>query len=48
MKGYDISEDELAKSHARYMVGGRSEVENEKVFRFGEHLLHCAVITISF
>jgi threonine dehydratase len=36
MKGFDISNDELAKSHARYMVGGRSHVENERIFRFGK------------
>ncbi|KDQ57479.1 hypothetical protein JAAARDRAFT_193801 [Jaapia argillacea MUCL 33604] len=34
MKGYDISENELAKSHARYMVGGAKTVPNERVFRF--------------
>ncbi|EJD02924.1 threonine ammonia-lyase [Fomitiporia mediterranea MF3/22] len=34
MKGYDISNDELAKSHARYLVGGRKQVPNERVFRF--------------
>ena len=36
MKAVDISDDEMAKSHARYMVGGRSEVPNERMFRFGE------------
>lgn len=35
MKGYDISDDELAKSHARYMIGGAQRVENERLFRFG-------------
>ena len=35
MKGFDISDDELAKSHARYMVGGRMDVPNERMFRFG-------------
>lgn len=35
MKGFDISDDELAKSHARYMVGGRTQVPNERMFRFG-------------
>jgi hypothetical protein len=34
----DISNDELAKSHARYMIGGRQDVENERVFRFRECL----------
>jgi len=34
MKGCDISDDEMAKSHARYMIGGASEVPNERVFRF--------------
>ena len=36
MKGFDISDDELAKSHARYMIGGRVDVPNERLFRFGE------------
>ncbi|KAG5726939.1 hypothetical protein E4T56_gene15169, partial [Termitomyces sp. T112] len=34
MKGYDISDDELAKSHARYMVGGCQVVSDERIFRF--------------
>ncbi|THH10660.1 hypothetical protein EW145_g1170 [Phellinidium pouzarii] len=35
MIGYDISDDELAKTHARYMIGGRKDVPHERVFRFG-------------
>jgi hypothetical protein len=38
MKGSDISENEFAKSHARYMIGGTTKVPNERVFRFGKHL----------
>ncbi|KAF9300337.1 hypothetical protein BGZ74_008013 [Mortierella antarctica] len=34
MQAWDISEDEMAKSHARYMIGGRSEAANERMFRF--------------
>ncbi|KAJ3567166.1 hypothetical protein NP233_g6531 [Leucocoprinus birnbaumii] len=34
MKGFDISDDELAKSHARYMIGGCHAVPNERIFRF--------------
>ncbi|KAF9465046.1 tryptophan synthase beta subunit-like PLP-dependent enzyme [Collybia nuda] len=34
MKGYDISDDEMAKSHARYMIGGCQQVPHERVFRF--------------
>ncbi|CAL1707270.1 unnamed protein product [Somion occarium] len=34
MKGFDISDDEMAKSHARYMIGGRRNVPHERVFRF--------------
>ncbi|KLO14263.1 threonine dehydratase I [Schizopora paradoxa] len=34
MKGCDISDDEFAKSHARYMVGGSKDVPHERVFRF--------------
>ena len=30
----DISEDELAKTHLRYLVGGRSSVPNERLFMF--------------
>jgi threonine dehydratase len=33
MKGYNVSDNELAKTHARYMVGGSRPV-NERVFRF--------------
>ncbi|KAI8064095.1 threonine ammonia-lyase, biosynthetic [Thamnidium elegans] len=33
MKGFDVSNNELAKAHARYMVGG-SRPLNERVFRF--------------
>ncbi|KAG5461015.1 MAG: hypothetical protein BJ554DRAFT_6864, partial [Olpidium bornovanus] len=35
MEATDLSDNELAKSHARYMIGGRSRPENEKVLRFG-------------
>ncbi|KAH7102270.1 threonine ammonia-lyase [Auriculariales sp. MPI-PUGE-AT-0066] len=34
MRAVDISDNEMAKSHARYMVGGRSRVPNERAFRF--------------
>ncbi|KAG6832590.1 hypothetical protein H0H92_014426 [Tricholoma furcatifolium] len=34
MKGYDISDDEMAKSHARYMIGGCQVVPDERIFRF--------------
>ncbi|KAH9171936.1 tryptophan synthase beta subunit-like PLP-dependent enzyme [Lactarius sanguifluus] len=34
MNGYDISDDELAKSHARHMIGGASDAPNERIFRF--------------
>ncbi|KAJ4419694.1 threonine deaminase [Neurospora sp. IMI 360204] len=30
----DLSADELAKSHLRYMVGGRSNVPNERLYTF--------------
>ncbi|KAF9241623.1 tryptophan synthase beta subunit-like PLP-dependent enzyme [Melanogaster broomeanus] len=33
-KGFDISDDEMAKSHARYMVGGCTVVPDERLFRF--------------
>jgi len=36
MKGYDISDNELAKSHGRYMIGGPQCVPDERVFRFGK------------
>lgn len=31
----DLSEDEFAKSHVRHLVGGRSNVEHERILRFG-------------
>ncbi|KAK4688881.1 threonine dehydratase, partial [Tremellales sp. Uapishka_1] len=34
MEGVDLSEDEFAKSHVRHLVGGRSEVKDERLFRF--------------
>ncbi|CAI2168560.1 17678_t:CDS:2 [Funneliformis geosporum] len=34
MDGQDISDNEMAKSHARYLVGGRSKVKNERLYRF--------------
>ncbi|CUA66696.1 threonine dehydratase [Rhizoctonia solani] len=34
MKGTDISDDELAKGHLRYMIGGSSAVQDERLFRF--------------
>lgn len=34
MMATDLSGDELAKSHIRYLVGGRSNVPNERVFMF--------------
>ena len=35
MKAVDISDDEMAKTHARYMIGGCTQVPNERLFRFG-------------
>ncbi|SGY14494.1 BQ5605_C010g06204 [Microbotryum silenes-dioicae] len=34
MNALDISDNEMAKNHARYLVGGRSKVKDERVFRF--------------
>lgn len=34
MTATDLSGDELAKSHIRYLVGGRSSVPNERLFMF--------------
>ncbi|KAJ3328905.1 hypothetical protein HDU93_001223, partial [Gonapodya sp. JEL0774] len=34
LKCWDCSGDEVVKGHARYMVGGRVEVPNERLFRF--------------
>ncbi|KAI8088785.1 mitochondrial threonine dehydratase [Halteromyces radiatus] len=34
MEGWDVSHNELAKTHARFMIGGKHKVENERVFRF--------------
>ena len=30
----DVSDNELAKSHARYLIGGRSSCQNERLIRF--------------
>ncbi|MCJ1243801.1 hypothetical protein MMC30_000998, partial [Trapelia coarctata] len=34
MKALDLSNDELVKSHLRHLVGGRSTVQNEKLYMF--------------
>lgn len=34
MNATDISDNEFAKSHAKYLVGGRSKVPDERVYRF--------------
>ncbi|KAJ3108444.1 threonine deaminase [Phlyctochytrium planicorne] len=34
MVAMDASTNEMAKAHARYLVGGRKEVPNERLFRF--------------
>ena len=34
MTARDLSGNELAKSHIRYLVGGRSDAENERLFAF--------------
>lgn len=34
MKAIDISEDELAKTHLRFLVGGRSNVAHERLYMF--------------
>ena len=39
MVAHDISDDEMAKSHARYMVGGASDPPDERLFRFGALIL---------
>lgn len=34
MEPFDASNCEMAKSHARYLIGGRKEVKHERIFRF--------------
>ncbi|PLW14996.1 hypothetical protein PCANC_16201 [Puccinia coronata f. sp. avenae] len=34
MKARDISNNEMAKSHARYLIGGRVDVQNERLISF--------------
>ncbi|KAJ1917187.1 threonine deaminase [Tieghemiomyces parasiticus] len=34
MRAQDLSDNEMAKSHARYLVGGRCQPANEHLFRF--------------
>jgi len=48
MKGYDLSDDEFAKSHARYMIGGCHTVPDERVFRFGKSLFSDSCIIAKF
>lgn len=43
MEAEDLSHDEMSKDHARYMVGGKVVIENERVFRFGEFSASCWV-----
>jgi threonine dehydratase len=47
MIGYDISNDELMKSHARYLVGGPQVVPNERVFRFGKFRLQFKLFVLA-
>ncbi len=35
MMAVDMSDDELAKSHLRHINGGKQDVPNERLFRFG-------------
>ena len=35
MVGHDISDNEMAKTHGKYMVGGSVVVPHERLFRFG-------------
>ncbi|MCP4789061.1 MAG: threonine ammonia-lyase, biosynthetic, partial [Gammaproteobacteria bacterium] len=34
IQAQDLSDNEMAKIHIRYMVGGHAQVENEVVYRF--------------
>ncbi|WFD00873.1 threonine ammonia-lyase [Malassezia yamatoensis] len=34
MPAVDITDDDFVKSHARYLVGGREDVPDERIFRF--------------
>jgi len=43
IEAVDLSEDEFAKSHVRHLVGGRSQVDHERIFRFGGSLLKVKV-----
>lgn len=47
MSAYDISDNEMAKSHARYMVGGASVVPDERLFRFGMSPITHQLVSIS-
>jgi threonine dehydratase len=42
----DISDNELAKTHCRFMIGGRQSVKEERVFRFGMSTLKQHSISI--
>lgn len=34
MEAVDLSDNEMAKSHARYLIGGKANVKDERIFRF--------------
>ena len=34
MRAIDISDDEIAKTHIRYLVGGRSNIAHERLYMF--------------
>jgi threonine dehydratase len=36
MEAVDLSDNEFAKSHMRHMIGGKADVQDERIFRFGE------------
>lgn len=36
MQGLDLSDDEFAKSHVRHMIGGKVDLPEERLYRFGE------------
>ena len=38
IEAVDLSDDEFSKSHVRHLVGGRSTVKHERIFRFGRSL----------
>jgi hypothetical protein len=46
MEAWDLSEDDMSKDHARYLIGGKVDVVDERVFRFGTCELSSSLLAL--